>query len=297
MYSPETGRFTSKDSWLGDYNRPLSLNRWNYTKSNPVNYRDPLGLWWIDSGFDLSNGGLYGQGQLTLPSGAVCTKACFTSPAATETVPIFVPRTKNGILYNDIILRLPRCDAWKLAIPTNTNDWEVIFRKRAKSWAFSQGAGTSWTVGLAAGMGLDTGYISIDAQYAEEGGRIQTDPSSYYSVNGSIAFNLFMAQSQAERDALNLVKVFDTPRSGEVEAGVGGVIYILNGWAGAQAFNSRLYTITVQEHKSVRGFYRAIIETTSAFQDVKTGIILMPTSFLSFENSSWKEHGFNLARQ
>jgi hypothetical protein len=22
MYSPETGRFTSKDSWLGDYNRP-----------------------------------------------------------------------------------------------------------------------------------------------------------------------------------------------------------------------------------------------------------------------------------
>jgi hypothetical protein len=38
-----TGRFTSKDSWLGDYNRPLSLNRWNYTNGNPVNYTDPSG--------------------------------------------------------------------------------------------------------------------------------------------------------------------------------------------------------------------------------------------------------------
>jgi hypothetical protein len=43
MYSPVTGRFTSKDSWLGDYNRPLSLNYWNYVEGNPVNYVDPTG--------------------------------------------------------------------------------------------------------------------------------------------------------------------------------------------------------------------------------------------------------------
>jgi RHS repeat-associated protein len=43
IYSPVTGRFTSKDSWLGDYNRPLSLNRWNYTEGNPINYSDPSG--------------------------------------------------------------------------------------------------------------------------------------------------------------------------------------------------------------------------------------------------------------
>jgi hypothetical protein len=43
MYSPGTGRFLTKDSWPGDYNRPLSLNRWNYVEGNPVNRLDPTG--------------------------------------------------------------------------------------------------------------------------------------------------------------------------------------------------------------------------------------------------------------
>ncbi len=205
-YASDTGRFISRDTWGGNYNRPLSLNRWNYTNSNPINYRDPFGLWRIAPGFELSNGGLYGQGQLTLPTSTLCTTACYTERGSKESVPIFVPQKKNGILYNGIILQLPRCDAWELAIPTNTNDWKVVFRTNGKSWAFSQGAGTSWTVGLASGMGLDSGFVPIDVQYAKEGNRIQTDPSSYYSVNDSVAFRLFMAQSQAERDSFNLVK-------------------------------------------------------------------------------------------
>ncbi len=38
-----TGRFISRDTWAGNYNRPLSLNRWNYTEGNPVNFTDPTG--------------------------------------------------------------------------------------------------------------------------------------------------------------------------------------------------------------------------------------------------------------
>ena len=38
-----TGRFISRDTWDGDFNRPLSLNRWNYVEGNPVNYTDPSG--------------------------------------------------------------------------------------------------------------------------------------------------------------------------------------------------------------------------------------------------------------
>ena len=43
MYSPIAGRFTTKDTWMGDYNRPLSLNRWMYVEGNPINYIDPSG--------------------------------------------------------------------------------------------------------------------------------------------------------------------------------------------------------------------------------------------------------------
>ena len=42
-YSPESGRFLTKDSWMGDYDRPLSLHRWMYVEGNPVNYTDPSG--------------------------------------------------------------------------------------------------------------------------------------------------------------------------------------------------------------------------------------------------------------
>jgi RHS repeat-associated protein len=42
-YASDTGRFISRDTWGGNYNRPLSLNRWNYTDGNPVNLTDPNG--------------------------------------------------------------------------------------------------------------------------------------------------------------------------------------------------------------------------------------------------------------
>jgi len=43
-YVPEIGRFLTRDTWTGIYNRPLSLNRWNYGYSNPIKYTDSSGL-------------------------------------------------------------------------------------------------------------------------------------------------------------------------------------------------------------------------------------------------------------
>jgi len=43
-YSSGMGRFLTRDTWGGDYNRPLSLNRWNYVEGNPVNLLDPTGM-------------------------------------------------------------------------------------------------------------------------------------------------------------------------------------------------------------------------------------------------------------
>jgi RHS repeat-associated protein len=42
-YNPNDGRFLSRDTWAGDVNNPLSLNRWMYVEGNPVNYVDPSG--------------------------------------------------------------------------------------------------------------------------------------------------------------------------------------------------------------------------------------------------------------
>ncbi len=42
-YSPTIGRFQTQDTWGGDENHPLTLNAWNYTSSNPINYSDPSG--------------------------------------------------------------------------------------------------------------------------------------------------------------------------------------------------------------------------------------------------------------
>jgi RHS repeat-associated protein len=42
-YDANIGRFTSRDSWSGNYNSPISLNRWLYANSNPILYTDPTG--------------------------------------------------------------------------------------------------------------------------------------------------------------------------------------------------------------------------------------------------------------
>ncbi|MDH5665419.1 MAG: N-acetylmuramoyl-L-alanine amidase [Nitrosopumilus sp.] len=40
---PGTGRFLTRDTWAGEYNSPMSLNRWMYVMGNPVMYTDPSG--------------------------------------------------------------------------------------------------------------------------------------------------------------------------------------------------------------------------------------------------------------
>ncbi len=42
-YAPWQGRFLNRDMWDGDYNQPLSLNKWLYVSANPINLVDPTG--------------------------------------------------------------------------------------------------------------------------------------------------------------------------------------------------------------------------------------------------------------
>jgi RHS repeat-associated protein len=43
-YDPGTGRFISKDTWIGDYNNPITLVKWMYANGNPIFFIDPSGL-------------------------------------------------------------------------------------------------------------------------------------------------------------------------------------------------------------------------------------------------------------
>ncbi|MGN7472208.1 RHS repeat domain-containing protein [Brevibacillus sp. SAFN-007a] len=44
-YDPKIGRFISEDTYKGQVENPLSLNRYTYVKNNPLRYIDPTGHW------------------------------------------------------------------------------------------------------------------------------------------------------------------------------------------------------------------------------------------------------------
>jgi RHS repeat-associated protein len=61
MYAPGMGRFLARDTWNGIYSNPLTLNRWNYTSSNPINYTDPSGNFSVTCDLVAQNGWCYKQ--------------------------------------------------------------------------------------------------------------------------------------------------------------------------------------------------------------------------------------------
>jgi len=48
MYDPASGRFLTKDTWVGSEITPMSYNLWLYVYGNPINGIDPSGLGWCN---------------------------------------------------------------------------------------------------------------------------------------------------------------------------------------------------------------------------------------------------------
>jgi RHS repeat-associated protein len=62
-YDPNLGRFLSRDTWVGGFSAPQSLNRYAYVRNNPVRYADPSGHCGIDLIADLGFS-LFSMGQV-----------------------------------------------------------------------------------------------------------------------------------------------------------------------------------------------------------------------------------------
>jgi RHS repeat-associated protein len=105
-YSSDAGRFLTRDTWMGDYNNPLSLNRWMYVEGNPINYSDPSGhcvnpdgsvTWWKWPWFNWGPCPTDANGTSVSPSPTLvailtATATCTPTPTATGTpMPIGTP--------------------------------------------------------------------------------------------------------------------------------------------------------------------------------------------------------------
>jgi len=88
-YNPANGRFQSRDTWNGDMNRPLSLNRWMYVEGNPVNMLDPTGK----SPNPLASNG-YAEGL------AVTTAGVFAIATITGTEIVYDFATMQSAVFN-----------------------------------------------------------------------------------------------------------------------------------------------------------------------------------------------------
>ncbi len=82
-YSPTLGRFLQRDSFPGFMERPQSLNRYAYTENNPVNWRDPSGMFAIGLGTPVA---------LVLGGGA-----------AILTAPVSVPLIVAGVVTGAVV--------------------------------------------------------------------------------------------------------------------------------------------------------------------------------------------------
>ena len=74
-YSPQSGTFRSRDTWAGDLNTPVTLNRYTYANNNPIRYWDPSGRIGCSTGSDLCFNGtgqrvVTSEGELVTPGTA-----------------------------------------------------------------------------------------------------------------------------------------------------------------------------------------------------------------------------------
>jgi len=157
MYSPDTGRFLTRDTWGGNAKSPMSYNKWNYVASNPINRTDPTGKCW----YPKQGGGV--SVDSSDPSSGICS--WFVNVFQQIGVNISPNATPNNWLAS-LPLNQQLLLSQYVTCPFQNNTfleaggdlWQVIVFYTKPKWHFYQNTNTE--------------YIDIDLTFLGEGAEV-----------------------------------------------------------------------------------------------------------------------------
>jgi hypothetical protein len=119
------GRFLTRDTWSGDANSPLSLNKWSYVEANPVNRVDPSGR---TSLIPLVN---FRTGEISYPNDPNAPQWEYREKAAVYRA-VFDVASAYAKAYNQEMLRRSREDCgpelYLWVMPQKMSPYEAFLR-------------------------------------------------------------------------------------------------------------------------------------------------------------------------
>jgi RHS repeat-associated protein len=232
------GRFINRDTWGGDYKKPLSLNRWNYVEANPIIHTDPSGHIcldpWAPAGFhlDLNRGCDYpkeSSGErwrrttpTCLPEMQTLTPTPGPTPSQRFDKIIFICGVHDGTACADGSAPLHPFREWAERIGYSKSDFSIYDIDRCSGKAKldcanqveaeieSSGSARFLLIGHSAGGSA----VIIAADRVSDKGRIAgivlLDPSMNATLEGGVVTNL-----QTMADSLpKPVFLGDSPKDG-----------------------------------------------------------------------------------
>lgn len=150
-YNVNDGRFLSRDTWSGDVNRPLSLNRLMYTEGNPVNRTDHTGKCWYG---DISTGEI--KIEPFLEGNGPCSWFVNLENSLGRTVTTQDDWLKN--LPPEVTNYLSHCDLSSSSLESSNGFWMVIKYSTYSKWKSYSTTNIAAEAKVVLGIGGGVGY-------------------------------------------------------------------------------------------------------------------------------------------
>jgi RHS repeat-associated protein len=153
-YNPADGRFQSRDTWNGNYNRPMSFNKWNYTDGNPINRTDHSGECWY---------GDYASGEIRIDPFLESSGPCSWFVNLEKTLGRTVTTQDNWVrsLPLEVASYLIQCNS--SVLENSDGYWMVIKYTTSSKWKYYESTSSNVHAELAIGLGFG-GTLNCDSK-------------------------------------------------------------------------------------------------------------------------------------